>query len=329
MKPPKISIICPVWNGLPYLKQCITSVIDQDFADWEMLISDDGSTDGSRSFLKSLSDPRIRYYEQKTNLGIFGNLNFLFERAQASISQILCQDDYFLNKSSLSTIVDYWKSAKPCLGFVRFNHMQEPSRIPTIKLQQEMAPPIIQSPNAALWFFVFGNVPGNLSNVSLRTSLVNEVGGFNQALPFAGDFEFWYRASKICNMGVENRAVVFVRRHERVASNFLSLNGELYIQHLAIYESLIDKLSEKFNRDNLINYFNREIGSFHYRTGIRSALYGGKFKYLNLFANTRSTISWSKWKKLSACFPLAIFQEMRLKKTVKIARELLALEKSI
>src|SRR5208282_2137762 len=103
-----VSIITPVWNGLPFLKACVESVQAQRFEDWELLISDDGSTDGSREWLANLPDPRIRIFEQSRNLGIFGNLNFLFDRAIAPVSQILCQDDYFADSRSLDKLDRLW-----------------------------------------------------------------------------------------------------------------------------------------------------------------------------------------------------------------------------
>lgn len=45
MKKPKISIILPTYNRAPYLKRCVTSVLEQGFRDWELLIVDDGSSD--------------------------------------------------------------------------------------------------------------------------------------------------------------------------------------------------------------------------------------------------------------------------------------------
>ena len=50
---PAISILTPVWNGLPYVKECIASVLAQEFQDWELLIGDNGSTDGTREYLAS------------------------------------------------------------------------------------------------------------------------------------------------------------------------------------------------------------------------------------------------------------------------------------
>ena len=49
---PAISIITPVWNGLPYIKECVESVIAQDFQDWELIIGDNASEDGTSEYLR-------------------------------------------------------------------------------------------------------------------------------------------------------------------------------------------------------------------------------------------------------------------------------------
>ena len=319
---PLISIITPVYNGLSFLKECIDSILLQSEQNWELLISDDGSTDDSRLYLDTLADPRIRVYKQNENLGIFGNLNFLFTKATAPISQILCQDDHFFNEKSLSTILSYWNTASPEVGFVRFNLMEEPSTYSMVTLQKEITPPVISSDQADLWFFLFGNIPGNLSNVSLKTNLVTKVGSFKQELPFAGDFEFWSRAARTVSMGISKKMVVHVRRHERVASNYLNQNGELFTQHLVIYEKLLNILSKNYDRKVLVSYFNYEVGSFHYRTSIRSAL-AGRFTYLNIFALSKSKISWSTTRRLTACFPFALFEKGRQRYIIKKALEIL------
>ena len=72
---PTISILTPVWNGLPYIKECVDSVFAQEFQDWELIISDNGSTDGTRDYLDTLKDQRVRIFKQEKNLGIDGNLN--------------------------------------------------------------------------------------------------------------------------------------------------------------------------------------------------------------------------------------------------------------
>ena len=53
-----VQIILPVYNGLPYLSEAISSVFSQTVPHWRLILVDDGSTDGSQEALKSYNDPR-------------------------------------------------------------------------------------------------------------------------------------------------------------------------------------------------------------------------------------------------------------------------------
>lgn len=237
-----ISIICPVWNGLPYLKECVESVLKQTFKNWEMIISDDGSTDGSREYLDSLSDPRIKVFKQNNNQGIFGNINFIFSKVTAPISQFLFQDDYFISPEALTTIIEYWKKAPLEVGFARFNH-SGPSPCLTIALEKKITPEILSTKKAPIWFFVFGCVASNMSNVTLRTKIIEELGGFRQDLPYAGDFEFWTRASRKFCMGFQKEKITYVRDHSGQASTHLNRKGELVKQVEQVVNELYSNLA--------------------------------------------------------------------------------------
>lgn len=304
-KKPAISILTPVWNGLPYLKECIDSVLTQDFLDWELLISDNGSSDGSRAYLDTLTDTRVRIFKQDNNLGIMGNLNFLFNESRAPLCQILCADDYFTSRASLTAIMNYWERAPAQLGFAAFNHNSR-SKSYTVKLENRITPPIISPEQSDIWFFTFGNIPGNLSNVSLRTEVVKETGYFDESLPSAGDFDFWSRAARKFSMGVQPEPLIQIRLHPGAASNYLSRKGETFLQKIRIYEKLIERLSTSHNYTKLVAYFNCQISAMHYRLGIKSAI-RGRFEYLSSFVGARSPIIWPKWLLLTACLPLALF----------------------
>jgi glycosyltransferase involved in cell wall biosynthesis len=237
---PKISIITPVYNGLPYLIECVESVLSQEERDWEMLISDDGSRDESRKYLSTLTDPRIKVTFQEKNLGIFGNLNFLFAKAKAPLSYILCQDDYFLPRG-LSAILDKWQHQNSDLAFICFN--RPTSGHNCIK----NLPEFITPQKSDLYFYLYGNIPGNLSNVSLRTNIPEQHGWFNQSFPFVGDFEFWSRVGRIQPFLQTSEPVSFVRRHEGVASIHLNLKGEYVKQIFDVANTLYDNLVVTFD----------------------------------------------------------------------------------
>lgn len=77
MTPPLITVLMPVYNGEKYLKESIESILNQTYCDFEFLIINDGSTDSSEAIVREYAekDKRIRYVENKTNLGLVSTLN--------------------------------------------------------------------------------------------------------------------------------------------------------------------------------------------------------------------------------------------------------------
>jgi len=66
---PKVTVLMPVYNGERYLREAIDSILSQTFRDFEFLIINDASTDGSVQIINSYTDPRIRLVHNETNLG--------------------------------------------------------------------------------------------------------------------------------------------------------------------------------------------------------------------------------------------------------------------
>ena len=302
---PSISILTPVWNGLPFIKECVESVLKQECQDFEMLISDNSSTDGTLAYLETINDPRIKIFKQEKNLGIMGNVNFLFGQAKGPISQILCADDYFVNPNSLTDIINYWSGASPDTGFVSFGHTGNSNK-KIAQLQTQTLSEVIEKGQAEICFFIFGNIAGNLSEVSVRTRLVTDNNNFNTHMNFAGDFDFWSRLGKHVTVGIQKKTVIYVRRHANVASNYGGLKGECYEQQVEIYNRFIENLSDSYSRKELVQYFHYEIFAFHYRTAIKSIL-NGKFSYMTTLLKTDATYLWPGWQRLIFTLPFALF----------------------
>lgn len=66
----------PVYNAMPYLPAAVESILEQTYSDFELIIIDDGSTDSSYEYLKTLDDERIQLIRQKNN-GLGYTLNRL------------------------------------------------------------------------------------------------------------------------------------------------------------------------------------------------------------------------------------------------------------
>jgi len=69
------------------------SVIKSKFSNFELLILDDCSNDGSREYIYELNDKRIDYFKNSNNKGLFFNLSFLIENSPANIIELWAQDD--------------------------------------------------------------------------------------------------------------------------------------------------------------------------------------------------------------------------------------------
>lgn len=93
--PPRLSLGLPVYNGARYLAECLDAVLAQDFRDFELIISDNASTDDTFAVAESYArgDSRIRVVRQPVNLGAAANFNYVFHQATAPYFKWVCADD--------------------------------------------------------------------------------------------------------------------------------------------------------------------------------------------------------------------------------------------
>lgn len=92
---PLISVVMPVHNALPFLDESIKSILEQSLSDFEFVILDDASTDGSLELLREWSrrDQRISIHESKQRLGLSGSSNAVVAKARAPIVARMDADD--------------------------------------------------------------------------------------------------------------------------------------------------------------------------------------------------------------------------------------------
>lgn len=276
----RLSILMPTYNGIKFLKEAVDSVFAQNHQDWELIISDDGSTDGTRDYLASLRDPRVKIHFQPANLNIFGNLNFLFTQSSADLTQILCQDDFFLDNGSLNRLLQQWRDLPPGVVFLRANHLYGANQR-LARYEGSALPSIVAPERSDLLFFLFGCIPGNLSNVLVRTEAVRNAGWFRTDLPYAGDFEFWSRLGRYHPWAISRAEITFVRSHSGQASAFLNREGEVLPQTRLIVNTLYRNLTASGYSPATL----RLLGTINYvcqqrERGIKAILRGQGAQYL-------------------------------------------------
>ena len=232
----RISVLIPVYNEILYIAEAIESVLSQEFEDWELVISDNGSKDGTRDYLKTLNDPRIRVYEQTVNLGIMGNLNFLLTQARAPIAKILGHDDMLL-EGGLERTLRFMEERPDCavsrcwaqgdkIRYSKGGILQWEGRLPSR----------LEPAAATLAFATFGNFVGNICRAACRPKLVMDAGGFDLKYPSAGDYEGWQRVAKTFGIWLQNEELVFERMHELQDSSVSSQTNKIDPQVNSILE---------------------------------------------------------------------------------------------
>lgn len=98
MNVPLVSVILPVYNSEKFIREAVQSILDQTYANFELLIFNDASTDGTWDLLKSFEDPRIKLFNSDTNVGYLMHLNEGIRIAKGKYLARMDADDISLNE---------------------------------------------------------------------------------------------------------------------------------------------------------------------------------------------------------------------------------------
>lgn len=116
---PKVSIGLPVYNGERFLAGALNSLISQDYEDFEIVISDNASTDNTGNICQEYAqkDDRIRYSRNERNIGLSRNHNRVFALSQGEFFKWAAHDDEY-PKRMLSRFVEVLQDAPPSVSVV-------------------------------------------------------------------------------------------------------------------------------------------------------------------------------------------------------------------
>ena len=125
----KFSILVPVYNVERYLEQCIESVLSQNYSDYELILTNDGSADGSPLICERYAkqDPRIRYFS-KQNEGLLLTRRYAIKRAQGEYVLFLDSDDYW-EPNLLETVAAELDKQPIDMLLFRFNRVRDDGRL--------------------------------------------------------------------------------------------------------------------------------------------------------------------------------------------------------
>lgn len=126
-RPPDISICVPNYNNARYLEACLSSVAAQTFGNFEVVVVDDCSSDGSMEVLDAFPDERVRVHRNAVNLGIARVRNLCLALARGKWVTSLDSDDVYLSPDKLRLeldVVSYWAGrGVQAIGFSDIMHL--------------------------------------------------------------------------------------------------------------------------------------------------------------------------------------------------------------
>ncbi|MBM4255892.1 MAG: glycosyltransferase, partial [Deltaproteobacteria bacterium] len=216
----KVSVCIPTYNGSAFLAEAVQSVLAQSFADFELLIVDDGSTDATLDIARSFADPRIVIHRNEKQLGIPGNWNRCLTLAKGEYVCIFHQDDVMLPKN-LERKVDVLK-ADPDIGFI---HSAVEFLVEGTMLQPPgswIEPTVDDFVMDGRRYFRKLLLQGNLicaPSVVARRQCLAEVGMFDEELGYAPDYEMWLKLCVKGKVAFLNQPLLQYRWHEKNASH--------------------------------------------------------------------------------------------------------------
>lgn len=118
---PKVSVVIPTHNRATLLDRAVASVLTQTFADFEILIVDDASTDGTRDRVLEIADARVRYWRHDRNRGVSEARNTGLSHASGDFVAFLDDDDEWF-PAKLSLQMERFEQANPSVGLVGCGH---------------------------------------------------------------------------------------------------------------------------------------------------------------------------------------------------------------
>jgi len=119
---PLLSVVMPVFNAELYLRQALTSTLEQTYPNFELLICDDASEDDSWVIIESIADERIKVFRNDKNIGYLKTCNFLMSRVSGEIMTFQDADDWsepdrlkmikdtFINDSDIGVCLSYYQT---------------------------------------------------------------------------------------------------------------------------------------------------------------------------------------------------------------------------
>lgn len=279
------SIVLPAYNAEGYVREAIESILQQSYPYFELLITDDCSTDNTRSIIDSYEDERIKVFHNEINRGYLVTCNKLFEKATGDFITFQDADDWS-EPQRLNRYLDCFKKDEQ-LG-VLGTHSKYVSASTGRLIRERKAPNGGQELNE----YLIKGLPFDGATICVRQVLYKKIGGYNTFFDRIGaeDHDWLTRIAEHCKVGVIPECLYNVRvttgSITRNITNPLQFHSHDIVRFCAQQraDGKIDSLSPGGERSILDNFINEKLKPYRkdpallYRKNAEIRMYSGLYK---------------------------------------------------
>ncbi len=223
------TVAIPVYNRKEAVVFAVNSALNQSLPDLEVLVVDDGSTDGAFEAVQEISDSRLRVIRNNVNLGLFGNFNRCVSLASGKYVRILCTDDR-LAADCLAKEVAWLESHTAVSMLSTRGEFIDSNGKATGFLGDDMVPGLYKGSDmiyGALWVLAqYGHNAFNYpSGILFRKKLAEGLRGFDSHYKLVGDVDFWLQLAEKGHVAISSDIGCQVLRHEGQAGSKVMQSG--------------------------------------------------------------------------------------------------------
>lgn len=251
---PEISVILPTYNGEKYIKPAIESIINQTYADWELIIVDDCSTDNTPAIIKEYAenDMRIRVVSNKVNQKLPKSLNIGFHIARGNFLTWTSDDNYYDNRAfetMLESLVKNKADFVFCSYYIINDHGEKVGK--TLKKISDVSALPYRNVIGACFLY--------------RKQVLKKVGKYNENAFLVEDWDYWIRIylhgfritalNEILYYYREHRNSLTFRKEKEIQKAVIGILIKSYfnkkiskVQKKHVYEELLNKISNLYGK---------------------------------------------------------------------------------
>lgn len=249
-----VSIIIPAYNAEKYVGRAIKSALAQTYKDIEIIVVDDGSTDGTAQIVKSFQDARVRYiYQQNQNVGAARN-HGIRESRGVYITFLDADDEYLPEK--VAKEVEFLQKNPQC-GAVYCDTLQYFSEKPEVLYMRKGAHPEGDIFPDLLHFSVI-----NPNTFMAPKEVLEKVGMFDERPNFPEDWELWLRMARAgYQFGHIHEGLVKVEmRKDSKTTSEVNLQAKKYLLEVfqKLFSSMTHQERELYKTDRVLGLLRRK-----------------------------------------------------------------------